>query len=95
MRLLRQLWLVPVYLYQALLSPLLGRGKCLYHPTCSSYMVQAVLRHGIVKGTILGLCRILRCNRFFWGGEDPVPETWSWGQIRDDWIRFRKRRANG
>lgn len=94
MRFLRQLWLVPVYLYQGLLSPFFGGRACHYHPTCSAYMVQAVLRHGIIKGTIMGVARILRCSSAFWGGDDPVPETWSWQAVKDGFIRFRKRKPS-
>ena len=95
MRILRQLYLIPVYLYKGLLSPFFGGRACLYHPTCSTYMLQAVLKHGIIKGTILGLARIGRCNRAFWGGNDPVPEQFSWRGIRDAYVLFRKPRANG
>lgn len=48
-------------------------GTCRFSPTCSEYMLQAVGRHGIIRGTYLGVKRILRCNGFFKGGFDPVP----------------------
>ena len=94
MRILRQIYLIPVYLYKGLLSPFFGGQACLYHPTCSTYMVQAVLKHGILKGTILAIFRIGRCNRAFWGGEDPVPERFSWQEIKNGYVVFRKPRAN-
>lgn len=47
--------------------------KCPYEPTCSQYGLEAVLKHGAVKGSLLAAWRILRCNPFSHGGYDPVP----------------------
>jgi putative membrane protein insertion efficiency factor len=47
---------------------------CRYEPSCSSYMLQAVQRHGAARGAALGTWRILRCNPWCQGGCDPVPE---------------------
>jgi putative membrane protein insertion efficiency factor len=47
---------------------------CRYEPSCSSYMLQAVQRHGAARGAALGSWRILRCNPWCQGGCDPVPE---------------------
>jgi putative membrane protein insertion efficiency factor len=47
---------------------------CRYEPSCSSYMVQAVQRHGAGRGVRLGVWRIMRCNPWCRGGCDPVPE---------------------
>jgi len=60
--------------YQLLLSPVLP-GACRYEPSCSAYAIEAVARHGPLKGGALALWRILRCNP--WGGAwyDPVPPT--------------------
>jgi hypothetical protein len=91
--LLRQVFLIPVYLYKGLLSPFFGSGSCLYHPSCSTYMVDAVLKHGIIKGSIMGFARIVRCSRWFYGGEDPVPEHWSWKGIKEKFTLFRKRKS--
>jgi putative membrane protein insertion efficiency factor len=88
-RMLRQAFLIPVYLYKGLLSPFFG-GGCHYHPTCSTYMVESVMRHGIIKGFIMGLARILRCSRWFYGGADQVPETWAWKPRTDGYILIRK-----
>lgn len=46
--------------------------KCKYYPTCSEYTKQAVEKYGVVKGSILGIKRILRCNPFSKGGYDPL-----------------------
>ncbi len=56
----------------ALMGPL---GGCRYRPTCSQYYIEAVQHHGAIKGSWLGLCRILRCNPLGGHGYDPVPGT--------------------
>ncbi len=55
-------------------------------------MVEAVMKHGIFKGGIMGGARILRCSRFFMGGDDEVPETWSLKQIKESFILHRRRK---
>lgn len=66
--------LLPVYFYRRFLSPLKGTSSCRFTPTCSQYAVEAVMEWGIVCGIALALWRILRCNPFGKGGEDPVPK---------------------
>ncbi len=46
--------------------------RCKYYPTCSEYTKQAIEKYGVVKGSILGIARILRCNPFSKGGYDPL-----------------------
>jgi putative membrane protein insertion efficiency factor len=58
--------------YQRLLSPLLG-PRCRFAPTCSAYAVEALTRHGAVRGGWLAVRRIARCHPFNPGGHDPVP----------------------
>ena len=58
--------------YQKYLSPLKST-KCPYFPTCSQYGLEAIQKYGAVKGGLLALWRILRCNHFSKGGYDPVP----------------------
>ena len=70
--LLRKLFLLPVYFYRVFISPLTP-PSCRYTPTCSQYMVEAVLKYGIFKGTWLGIKRILRCHPWGGSGYDPVP----------------------
>ncbi len=60
-----------IRLYQRRISPLLPR-RCRYHPTCSAYAVQAIESFGILRGCVLAVWRILRCNPFSHGGHDPV-----------------------
>jgi putative membrane protein insertion efficiency factor len=57
--------------YKAIVSPFLPPA-CRFEPTCSEYAREAVDKHGAVKGTWLGLKRILRCQPFCKGGHDPV-----------------------
>ena len=59
--------------YQKFFSPLKWRTHCIYTPTCSEYAVQAISKYGIIKGILLSVWRILRCNPFSKGGYDPVP----------------------
>ena len=60
--------------YQFVLSPLLGR-QCRFLPTCSHYAMEALERHGGVKGGWLAFRRILRCHPFAAAGYDPVPSA--------------------
>lgn len=52
----------------------LSFGNCRYIPSCSEYMLEAILKHGFFIGLILGIWRILRCNPFSRGGFDKVPD---------------------
>ncbi len=58
--------------YQLAISPVLPPA-CRYSPTCSQYAIQALRRHGALKGTWLATRRLLRCHPFRSGGYDPVP----------------------
>ena len=60
-----------IRLYQLGLSPVVG-PCCRYYPTCSQYAVDALRRHGLGRGTVLSVKRILRCHPFHSGGYDPV-----------------------
>ena len=61
-----------IRLYQRYISPV-KITKCPYIPSCSNYGLQAIEKHGAIKGGILAVWRILRCNPFSHGGYDPVP----------------------
>ncbi len=58
-------------LYKTWISPFLP-PSCRFTPTCSEYMMQAVEKYGIMRGTWMGTKRILRCQPFCKGGHDPV-----------------------
>lgn len=64
------LGLLRVYRYA--ISPMLGRN-CRFHPSCSAYAIEAVERHGAIRGGWLALKRVGRCHPFHPGGYDPVP----------------------
>jgi len=64
--------LIPVRLYQIFVSPWLPPA-CRYFPSCSNYMIQAVQKHGALKGVSYGLRRLLRCAPWGGHGYDPVP----------------------
>jgi uncharacterized protein len=48
-------------------------ARCRFYPSCSAYALEAITRHGAVRGTALALWRLLRCQPFHPGGYDPVP----------------------
>lgn len=58
--------------YQLIISPMIGQ-RCRFQPTCSSYALEAIEKHGTIKGGYLGIKRILRCHPWGSGGYDPVP----------------------
>ena len=60
-----------VLLYRATLGPFLG-GQCRFHPTCSQYAIDAVNKHGALRGSFKALKRILRCHPWSPGGYDPA-----------------------
>lgn len=61
-----------IKLYQVTLSPFIGRS-CRYTPTCSNYGIEAIRKHGPIKGTYLTIKRVLSCNPWGGSGYDPVP----------------------
>jgi uncharacterized protein len=71
MKLLRSVTIAPIKLYQAVVSPAIGQ-RCRYYPSCSEYAVPAIPRFGILRGLVLAVWRLLRCNPFSSGGFDPV-----------------------
>ena len=72
LKILNFIFIVPIKLYQILLSPLLGQS-CRYHPTCSQYTIEAIEKYGPIKGIWLGTKRIARCHPWGGSGHDPVP----------------------
>jgi hypothetical protein len=58
--------------YKLFLSPVLP-PSCIYQPTCSQYTYEAIEKYGVLRGSWMGLLRLLRCHPFARGGHDPVP----------------------
>ena len=58
-------------MYRRFVSPMLP-PSCRYWPSCSEYMLQAIQKHGVLKGGLSGAWRIIRCNPWSKGGIDPV-----------------------
>lgn len=69
---MRKIFTWPIIVYQWTLSPLLG-ANCRYTPSCSQYMVDAIMEWGPLKGYWLGIKRIGRCHPWGGHGHDPVP----------------------
>ena len=71
--LLRRAWVLPIVVYRKAISPLKPAPTCRFHPTCSAYAQEAVLSHGVLRGTWLAIRRVARCHPWHPGGLDPVP----------------------
>ncbi len=69
---MKKLLLKLIDLYQK--TPLFSHSKCKYYPTCSNYAKEAITNYGTIKGTLLSIKRILKCNPFSKGGIDLVPK---------------------
>jgi putative membrane protein insertion efficiency factor len=64
------IWVIRAY--QFAISPMLGQ-TCRYYPSCSTYALQAIERHGVIKGSWLAVRRLARCHPWAPGGVDHVP----------------------
>lgn len=73
MKILSKAAQIIIKIYRKIISPLIP-ARCKYYPTCSEYALKAYERHGFIKGTILTVWRLLRCNPWSLGGVDHVPE---------------------
>ena len=71
-RMIKKLFILLIRFYQRAISPYKS-FHCKYIPTCSEYAVEALEKHGVIKGSLLSIWRIFRCNPFSKGGYDPVP----------------------
>lgn len=71
MTIVRGMAILPIRIYQRILSPAFGQ-RCRYYPSCSEYAVQAIARFGILRGLVLAGWRLLRCNPWSRGGFDPI-----------------------
>ncbi|WP_133629150.1 membrane protein insertion efficiency factor YidD [Fonticella tunisiensis] len=61
-----------IKLYKKYISPM-KPPSCRFYPTCSQYTIEAIEKYGAIKGSYLGIRRILKCHPFHPGGYDPVP----------------------
>ncbi len=77
---LRRVLIGFVRFYQKFISPLTP-GSCRHIPTCSNYTIEAIMRHGIFRGTWMSIKRIARCNPWGTKGYDPVPPKFRHGKI--------------
>lgn len=66
------LLLLPIYFYKGAISPLTP-PSCRFTPSCSTYAIEAIRRHGPLRGLYLAIRRILRCHPWGGSGYDPVP----------------------
>lgn len=69
---MKKLFLFIIKFYRKYISPMKST-KCPYIPSCSEYGMEAIEKYGALKGGVLALWRIIRCNPFSKGGYDPVP----------------------
>lgn len=69
----RYLFILPIKFYRRFISPLTP-ATCKYYPSCSAYAAEAYKKHGVIKGTLLTVWRLLRCNPWSYGGVDYVPD---------------------
>ena len=69
---MKKILIALIRFYRKFISPM-KRTKCPYIPSCSEYGMEAIEKHGAIKGSFLAIYRILRCNPFSKGGYDPVP----------------------
>lgn len=67
-----RLMIAAIGAYRYFISPLFGQ-HCRFHPSCSAYAIEAIERHGAVRGAWLAVHRLLRCQPLSDGGLDPVP----------------------
>lgn len=71
-RIFSLLLIIPIKIYQIIISPLLG-PSCRFTPTCSQYAVEAIQKYGPFKGSWLSFKRIIKCHPWGGSGYDPVP----------------------
>lgn len=74
--------------YSFLISPLIGKN-CRFYPTCSEYTQKSIQKHGVLKGGVMGLIRICKCQPWHNGKfDDPVPESIAWRAV----LGYKKRK---
>ena len=71
---MKRLVIAVIRFYRRFISPMLP-PRCRFEPTCSAYFIEAVQKKGVLRGTALGIWRLLRCHPFCRGGYDPVEKN--------------------
>ncbi len=72
LNLFKLLFINLIKIYQRFISPFFP-SSCKFSPSCSKYGIEAINKHGIIKGLVLTVKRILKCNPWSKGGYDPIP----------------------
>ncbi|MFD2116085.1 membrane protein insertion efficiency factor YidD [Paenibacillus yanchengensis] len=70
---MKRIVLAPIHFYRKFISPL-KPPTCRFYPTCSTYALEAIEKHGAAKGSYMAAARIAKCHPFHPGGYDPVPD---------------------
>jgi putative membrane protein insertion efficiency factor len=70
-KILKKIMILMIRFYQICISPLFP-ATCRFRPTCSAYFIQALEKYGVIKGSYLGIKRILKCHPWHEGGYDPL-----------------------
>jgi len=87
---MRQILIALIRFYQRYISGHLPRS-CIYHPSCSTYTMEMIQRHGVVRGVGGGILRVARCHGwFFRGGYDPALHAFSWRRLVQRYAFFWK-----
>lgn len=82
-----------VKFYRKIISPL-KPPCCKYYPTCSTYALEALQKHGAAKGTVLAVWRLLRCNPYSNGGVDKVPDKFFFYTLKSRAKREEREKNN-
>ncbi len=69
---MKSILLLLIRAYRYFISPFIGTN-CRFTPSCSEYAMLAITKHGVARGSMLSVSRVLRCNPWHPGGHDPVP----------------------
>lgn len=86
---LKKIFEALIIFYRKFISPL-KKPCCRYYPSCSQYALTAVRKHGAIKGCILAVWRLLRCNPYSGGGVDYVPEKFHLYTLKSEARRKNK-----
>lgn len=79
---LRRVFILPIRFYKKFISPLFP-PTCKYYPSCSTYAITSIEKFGIIRGTVMAVWRVLRCNPFSNGGVDYVPDKFGLYLLKD------------